>query len=148
MAIERKITGGEAAKQAKMGRPKAEIDMSLLEELCKIQCTQGEIASCLGVSLATLKNRMNDDDEFLATYIKGRDQGRMSIRRKQYSVADAGNVTMLIWLGKQYLEQKDQSKTQLEHSGEINNVVASCSDDELNKRLGAIESAIKDKATE
>jgi len=135
MAIERKITGGEAAKQAKMGRPKAEIDMSLLEELCKIQCTQGEIASCLGVSLATLKNRMNDDDEFLATYIKGRDQGRMSIRRKQYSVAESGNVTMLIWLGKQYLEQKD--KTDIKHSGAIGNGET---EDDVIKRIEELES--------
>ena len=39
----------------------------------------------------------------------------LSIRRKQAEVAMAGNVTMLIWLGKQRLGQRDRFDT--EHSG-------------------------------
>jgi hypothetical protein len=34
--------------------------------------------------------------------------GRISLRRKQWEVATAGNIPMLIWLGKQYLDQKDR----------------------------------------
>jgi hypothetical protein len=36
---------------------------------------------------------------------KGRDKGRGSLRRKQYQLALQGNPTMLIWLGKQWLNQ-------------------------------------------
>ena len=33
--------------------------------------------------------------------------GKISLRRSQFQAAAAGNVSMLIWLGKQYLEQKE-----------------------------------------
>ena len=32
----------------------------------------------------------------------------MSLRRQQFKSAEAGNVTMQIWLGKQYLGQTDK----------------------------------------
>ena len=34
--------------------------------------------------------------------------GKISLRRKQMQIAMAGNVTMLIWCGKQFLGQKDK----------------------------------------
>jgi hypothetical protein len=34
--------------------------------------------------------------------------GKISLRRKQYSIAQEGNVTMLIWLGKNWLGQTDK----------------------------------------
>lgn len=34
----------------------------------------------------------------------------MSLRRKQYEMAAGGNPTMLIWLGKQYLNQTDKNE--------------------------------------
>jgi hypothetical protein len=34
----------------------------------------------------------------------------MSIRRQQYKSAEGGNVTMQIWLGKQYLNQRDRNE--------------------------------------
>lgn len=38
---------------------------------------------------------------------KGREQGTMSLKRKQYELAMNGNPTMLIWLGKIMLGQRD-----------------------------------------
>ena len=39
----------------------------------------------------------------------GRAEGKKSLRRKQMEVGlEKGDVRMLIWLGKQYLDQKDQ----------------------------------------
>ena len=89
-----------------MARPKIEIDYSLCENLAKIQCTQEEIAQIVGVSVRTLQR----DDEFCRVYKKGMDQGRMSLRRQQFKSAESGNVTMQIWLGKQYLNQRDRSE--------------------------------------
>jgi hypothetical protein len=34
--------------------------------------------------------------------------GRASLRRAQFATALKGNTAMLIWLGKQYLEQREQ----------------------------------------
>lgn len=77
-----------------------------------IQCTQIEIADYLGCSTMTLQK----DDQFNDIYKKGMSKGRMSLRRKQWAALEAGNNTMLIWLGKQYLGQQDKH----EHTGKDN----------------------------
>ena len=41
---------------------------------------------------------------------KGMEQGKASLRRMQYGAANKGNVTMQIWLGKQYLGQNDKQE--------------------------------------
>ena len=88
---------------AKMGRPKFEIDYALVADLAHIHCTQQEIASILGCAIRTLQN----DAEFMRVYKNGLDGGRMSLRRAQMKKALSGNPTMLIWLGKQLLGQRD-----------------------------------------
>ena len=84
------------------GRPKIEIDYATVEKLANIQCTQDEIASFLGVSTRTLQR----DEKFMELFNKGRDNGKMSLRRIQWKHAEK-SATMAIWLGKQYLGQKD-----------------------------------------
>lgn len=89
-----------------MGRPKIEIDFELVEKLAHIHCTQEEIAEVLGVSTKTLQR----NKEFCRIYKKGISSGKMSLRRQQWKAADRGNTAMLIWLGKQYLGQKDDAE--------------------------------------
>lgn len=89
-----------------MGRPKKVIDYVLAEKLAYIQCTITEIAHMINVSAATLEK----DKRFLEIHKKGMENGRSSLRRLQWKGAEAGNPTMLIWLGKQYLGQKDRSE--------------------------------------
>ena len=91
---------------AKMGRPKIELDYELIKKLSHIQCTQKEIASTLEVSTRTLQK----DEEFIRIYKKGQEEGKMSLRRLQWKAAKENNVTMLIWLGKQYLGQTDKQE--------------------------------------
>jgi hypothetical protein len=85
-----------------MARPKFKIDYAMVEKLAGIQCTQQEIASFLGCSVDTLQR----DETFCGIYKKGMENGKMSLRRIQYKLAEK-NPTMAIWLGKQYLGQKD-----------------------------------------
>ena len=42
-----------------------------------------------------------------------RGRGKIGLRRKQYEVAMAGNVPMLIWLGKQYLDQAEKQQAEV-----------------------------------
>jgi hypothetical protein len=89
------------------GRPKKQIDMQQLEALCRIQCTEEEIAAVLGVSTEWLRyNKKNK--AFLEVMQSGREKGKTSLRRKQYEMAMMGDRVMLIWLGKQYLGQSDK----------------------------------------
>jgi hypothetical protein len=64
-----------------------------------------EMASFFGCSVDTLERNFAD------TIKKGKDKGRMSLRRLQFEKAQSGNTTMLIWLGKQLLGQKDKIET-------------------------------------
>lgn len=85
------------------GRPKIKIDYEAVQKLSSIMCTQEEIAAFLGVSTKTLQR----DAEFCRIYKNGLEIGRMSLRRSQMKKALAGDSTMLIWLGKQMLGQRD-----------------------------------------
>jgi hypothetical protein len=40
---------------------------------------------------------------------RGEDEGKRSLKRLQWLQAEKGNVQMLIWLGKQWLGQKDKA---------------------------------------
>tara|TARA_Y100001963_G_C6497774_1_gene316461 strand:- start:167 stop:364 length:198 start_codon:yes stop_codon:yes gene_type:complete len=43
------------------------------------------------------------------------EQQKIELRKKQWEVAMDGNVQMLIWLGKQYLGQRDTPETKWEN---------------------------------
>ena len=90
-----------------MARPKLLINEDQVHKLAAINCTMEEIAAVLDCSVDTLERR------FAEIIKKGRDSGKMSLRRKQFEVALGGNVGMLIWLGKQLLGQKDVSRVEL-----------------------------------
>lgn len=105
-----------AAKSAKRaGRPRKEINYKTLGNLCKLQCTGEECAAVLGIDYDTLGRSLKRDGHvnFAEFNKKHAGHGRMSLRRLQWKAANAGNVGMLIWLGKQYLGQADKVETAL-----------------------------------
>lgn len=63
------------------------------------------MALLLGCSKDTLERR------FAAVIEKARSQMKMSLRRTQIKLAENGNVAMAIWLGKQYLGQREPKTT-------------------------------------
>ena len=101
----------------KTGRPKIKIDFATVDKLCSIQCTGEEIASILNVDYDTLNARIKEKfgKSFSDYFESKRGTGKASLRRLQWKAAEDGNATMLIWLGKQYLGQRD--KQDIDHSG-------------------------------
>ena len=84
-----------------------------------IQCTGEECASILGIDYDTLNNRLKEDtgSGFSDYYAQKSAGGKVSLRRKQYQKAvEEGNPTMLIWLGKQWLGQKDGAEEAVKDS--------------------------------
>ena len=106
----------------KNGRPKIQIEFELVDNLAKIFCTGEEIASVLNVSYDTLSRRVTEDFKLtFADYIKSKvGEGKASLRRLQYKAATNGNTSMLIWLGKQYLEQTEPMRIIKDDSDENN----------------------------
>lgn len=124
----KKVAKKKVAK--KTGRPLTEIKWATVDQMCLIQCTGEEIASVLNVSYDTLERACKREKKMpFADYIAQKKQGgRASLRRRQFKLAEEGNPTMCIWLGKQYLGQKDKN----EQSGSIGHYDMSAkSDDEL-----------------
>jgi hypothetical protein len=88
-------------------------DWEQIEELCIIQCTGEEIARVMKIDYDTLQRRIKETyGVSAAEYIKTlASQGHSSLRRSQWkSATENENVTMQIWLGKQYLGQKDKEE--------------------------------------
>lgn len=78
------------------------LDTQMIAKLASIMCSYEEIASVMNTSVDNLKKRYKDIIE------NGRAEGKKSLRRKQMEVAlEKGDVRMLIFLGKNYLDQKD-----------------------------------------
>jgi len=96
-----------------MARPAKVIDLKLLEDLARIQCTDGEMAAILGFTREGFHKRKQRDPELVRIIEKGKDEGQSSLRRLQWKNAMGGNTTMQIWLGKQYLGQRDMHSSEL-----------------------------------
>jgi hypothetical protein len=101
--------------KSKGGRPRIEVPWSDVEKLCGLQCTQDEIALFTGISVDTLDRAAKREHgvSFAEYFRQKRGTGRIALRRAQWQAAQKGNPTMLIWLGKQHLDQKDKTSTEL-----------------------------------
>ena len=92
------------------------IDWEAVDKLASIQCTAVEISEFLGIDDKTLARACRrEKKEKIGNYIaRKRLNGYAALRRKQYTVAMDGNPSMLIWLGKNWLGQKDKSDEEIE----------------------------------
>ena len=92
-----------------MARPKKIINQKQFEAMCAIQCTKEEICNVLDVTDKTLNNWCNEvyGQDFSVVFRQKRDGGKTSLRRNQWKLAENGNSTMQIWLGKQILKQSE-----------------------------------------
>ena len=88
-----------------MARPKKyNIDTKQVEQLASFGCTNTEIASFFGCDESLIRKSYS---EYIA---KGKDSGKIRLRQYQWAAAKKGNVAMLIWLGKQMLNQTDKQE--------------------------------------
>lgn len=91
-----------------MARPRKEIDKKQFENLCGLQCTLEEICGWFGVTDKTLDGwcKRTYRASFSEVFRQKRGLGKVSLRRSQWRLAEK-NASMAIWLGKQYLGQRD-----------------------------------------
>lgn len=103
-------------KKNPVGRPKKQLteeEYSRLIEMIRIQCTQAEICRIYKMDEDTLNriiSERGDAENFSELYKKNQDEGKASLRRMQWKAAEGGNPTMLVWLGKQVLGQRDKQE--------------------------------------
>lgn len=77
--------------------------------MCMIHCTGEEIAGVMQMDYDTLNKNCKEKWKMpISEYIKSNQtNGKMSLRRMQWKAAENGDRGMLIWLGKQWLGQKE-----------------------------------------
>ncbi len=103
------------------GRPAKKIDLVHLKKLAQMMFTEEEMAIALRMSWSTFKvHKQENLAEVTRAIDEGYANGRSSLRRRQMTLALKGDKTMLIWLGKQHLGQKEK----MQHTGEIQSPIA------------------------
>jgi len=92
------------------GRPLAQVNKEEFEGCCRILCTKDEICDIFGIDEKTLTAWCQRTYKcgFSDIYKKLSSGGKKSLRRYQFEQAEH-NATMAIWLGKQWLGQKDEA---------------------------------------
>ena len=85
------------------------IDKKQFENLCGLQCTLLEICDFFDVEDDTLNSwcKKTYGTTFSEVFKRKRGKGQISLRRMQWKLAEK-NAAMAIFLGKQYLGQKDK----------------------------------------
>ena len=84
-----------------------ELDPDEIRELASEGNTLEDISDLLGVSSSAIEK----NDEYKRAYELGMCDMRASLRHWQFQAAKSGNVTMLIWLGKVLLGQREETAT-------------------------------------
>lgn len=98
--------------ETKLGRPLKQVNEKLVKDLASIFCTQNEMAAIVGCSVDTLERRYSEAIKM------GHESAKSSLRRLQWKAAVRGSNALLIWLGKQYLGQREPSYLQSDFEGE------------------------------
>lgn len=108
------------------GRPRIHIDKDEFEKLCGIQATLVEIAGWFYCSEDTIERwcKRTYKESFAEIYKKYSAGGKISVRRAQFKLANK-SAAMAIWLGKQYLGQKDYIENAVEVSPAIEELAQS-----------------------
>ena len=94
------------------GCPLKNIDWDIVDSMLESCCTGVEIAARFAVHHDTLYDRcVREKGMAFSLYSQSKQVKTLQkLRDKQIEVANNGNPSLLIWLGKQYLEQRDQPK--------------------------------------
>ena len=83
------------------------IDGEQVRKLANYGCTNVEIADFFGCDESLIRKSYSE------SITKGRDSGKIRLRQLQWRAAERGNISMLIWLGKQVLGQSDRKEIEM-----------------------------------
>jgi hypothetical protein len=109
-----------------VARPLKEIDKKQFENLCGLQCTKEEICAFFELTDKTLESwcKRTYNKGFSEIFREKRGIGKISLRRAQFELAKK-NATMAIWLGKQFLNQRDQVQVEIKNENNLLDAIKS-----------------------
>ena len=100
------------------GRKKIDIDWEQVDKWLEAGAKGTEVAAALGIHFDTLSKRcISEKKSNFSEYLRiKRECGNTKLRLKQQQLAMEGDRGMLIWLGKNRLDQSDKKETKTELS--------------------------------
>lgn len=104
-----------------MSRPPAEIDWKKVDMLLESHAPGTEVASHLGIHPETLYRTCEKKFKigFSEYSRQKKEKGKSSVRVKQFQEAMQGDKGMLIWLGKNWLGQKENPQEEKEFDSKL-----------------------------
>lgn len=109
----KRIVPENMGKRSRISKEFVDANSEQVMKLAQLGCTDKEISHVIDMCETTLEVR------FRKALDIGRSHLRQAIRKAQIQLAvGEKNPTMLVWLGKNYLSQREP-KQKFEHSGDI-----------------------------
>src|SRR5690554_4876161 len=107
-----------------MPRPKKEINKEEFEKLCEFHCTVEEVITWFRISKNVLGRWVKEhypeyegSPKALIESLYG--AGKVSLKRAMFQKALEGNVSLMIWLSKQYLGMSEKVESNHVAQGEV-----------------------------
>lgn len=102
-------------------RPEKPIDWSIVDKLLQAHTPGTEIAASFDMHPKTFYRRVEEEFEITFTEYcaQKRSKGKNNLRLAQLKNALEGNTSMQVWLGKNWLNQKDDPKEEKEFDGNL-----------------------------
>ncbi len=111
-------------KKSNAGRKKVEIDWKKVDRSLIAGSNGVQVAAMLGVHPDTLYNKCKEVKkmDFSAYQQQKRQEGNDKLFDLQYKLAESGDRGMLIWLGKNRLDQSDKKEIKQHNTGSLINI--------------------------
>lgn len=133
---------------ARTGRPKKDIPKDQFEKLCGLQCTEEEIAGYFNCSIETISRfcKREYKTTFVEVYKKLSANGKISLRRNQFRLSEK-NAAMAIWLGKQYLGQREVIMNECEANGRLADLINGLKIDDIHGETAGPDETVAEEQT-
>mgnify|MGYP003147217970 CR=1 FL=1 len=111
-------------KKSNRGRKKLKIDWDRVDKSLIAGSNGVQVAAMLGVHPETLYDKCKEEKKvFFSDYMQQKKQeGNDILLSKQFELASEGDKMMLIWLGKNRLDQSDKKEIKQQNTGSLINI--------------------------
>ena len=111
-------------KKSNRGRKKLVIDWDRVDKSLIAGSNGVQVAAMLGVHPETLYDKCKEEKKvFFSDYLQQkRQEGNDILLGKQFELASEGDKMMLIWLGKNRLDQSDKKEIKQQNTGSLINI--------------------------
>ena len=111
-------------KKKKVGRKKLKIDWDRVDRSLIAGSNGVQVAAMLGVHPETLYDKcLQEKKVYFSDYMQQkRQEGNDILLGKQFELAKGGDKMMLIWLGKNRLDQSDKKEIKQQNTGSLINI--------------------------